>query len=129
MRVVRFYVSLLLLHLSSSSSSCFFSSFVVALSALKRQPPCPVSAGNCEPPRPVFPAGPQTRVTSIATLCGQCSLPVLSAHCSLPDLNRDPLRPAFPAGPQPRPSAASVPCRTSVPRSVPCRTSTATLCG
>ena len=34
-------------------------------------------------------------------------------QCALPDLNHDHPRPVFPAGPQPRPSRPSVPCRTS----------------
>ena len=103
-RVVRFYVSLVLLLLLLLLCVLLL---VVVLSALKRQPPCPV-----------FPAGPALQRprpsgrsvpcrTSTATLCGQCSLP---------DLNGDLLCPAFPAGPQPRPSTLSVPCRTSTAR-------------
>ena len=98
-RVVRFYVSclllppasclVLLLLLSSSSSSSSLSS----LSSLSSRP------------------------CSTATRDPQCSLPDLNhdqpRQCSLPDLNHDHPRPVFPAGPQPRPSTPSVPCRTS----------------
>ena len=88
-RVVRFYVSQLLLLLFVLFSS-FVSSCVVVLSALKRQPRKPsfvvvvLSALNHDHLRSVFPAGP-----------------------------RDRLRSVFPAGPQPQPSELSVPCRAS----------------
>ena len=96
-RVVRFYVRLLLLLL-------LLFCLLLLLRLLRRR--------AVSPPRPVFPVGPQLRPavpsvpcrTSTATLCGQCSVP---------DLNRDPLRPVFPAGPQLRPAVPSVPCRTS----------------
>ena len=110
-RVVRFYVSLLLILL-------LLLLVLLLLRLLLRR-----LAVSSEP-RP-------------SALCVPCrtSTPIVCALCSLPDLNRDRLRSVFPAGPQPRPSALSVPCRTSaasdhlrsvVPAlSVPCRTSTA----
>ena len=109
-RVARFYVSLLLLLLFVLFSS-FVSSFVVVLSALKRQPRQPsfvvvvLSALNHDHLRSVFPAGPQPRSSA---LCVPCRTSTASRH-----VNRDHLSPVFPAGPQPRPSASSVPCRTS----------------
>ena len=140
MRVVRFYVNLLLLLLPL---------FVLLLRRLAvSSEPRPSALCMCSLPdlnrdrlRSVFPAGPQPRPsalsvpcrTSTTTICDQCSLPDLnrdslrsvfpagpqprpSAQCSLPDLNRDHLCSVFPAGPQPRPSARSVPCRTSTAR-------------
>ena len=93
-RVVRFYVSCLLL----SSSPLLLSS-----------PPPPAQ------PRPSTHSG--FCRTSTTTIHAQCSLPDLNhdhhRQCSLPDLNRGYPRPVFPAGPQPRPSTPSVPCRTS----------------
>ena len=64
---------------SSPSSSC------CPVPSVSRQPPCPVSAGNRDHRRSVFPAGPQPRPsllsvpsrTSTATICTQCSLPDL----------------------------------------------------
>ena len=100
-RVVRFYVSCLLL---SSSSS-----LVV--------PP--------RPPRPPAQLRPSTR----SVLC-RTSTTTIHAQCSLPDLNHDHPRPVFPAGPQPRPSTPSVPCRTStasIPAQCSLPTSTTTI--
>ena len=117
-RVVRFYVSclvLLLLLLSSppplvvlllslsSSSSC---------STATRDPQCSLSDLNHDHPRPVFPAGPQPRPSPPSVPC-RTSTTTIHAQCSLLDLNREYPRPVFPAGPQPRPSTPSVPCRTS----------------
>ena len=116
-RVVRFYVSclVLLLLLSSppplvvlllslsSSSSC---------STATRDPQCSLSDLNHDHPRPVFPAGPQPRPSTPSVPC-RTSTTTIHAQCSLPDLNHDHPRPVFPAGPQPRPSTPSVPCRTS----------------
>ena len=108
-RVVRFYVScllllLLLLLLSlSSSSSC---------STATRDPQCSLPDLNREYPRPVFPAGPQPRPSTPSVPC-RTSTTTIPAQCSLPDLNHDHPRPVFPAGPQPRVSTPSVPCRTS----------------
>ena len=83
-RVVRFYVSCLLLssppHLLLISSS---------------SPPPPPRRPPPRPPRPPRPTA--TR----------------DPQCALPDLNHDHHRPVFPAGPQPRVSPPSVPCRTS----------------
>ena len=116
-RVVRFYVSclVLLLLLSSppplvvlllslsSSSSC---------STATRDPQCSLSDLNHDHPCSVFPAGPQPRVSMPSVPC-RTSTMTIHAQCSLPDLNHDHPRPVFPAGPQPRPSTPSVPCRTS----------------
>ena len=86
-RVVRFYVSCLLLPPASSSSSS------------PPRPPRP----PCHPCRPCRPRRPRR----------PCSTATRDPQCSLPDLNHDHPRPVFPAGPQPRPSTPSVPCRTS----------------
>ena len=67
---------------------------------------------NHDHARPVFPAGPQPRVSPPSVPC-RTSTATIPAQCSLPDLNHDHPRPVFPAGPQPRPSTPSVPCRTS----------------
>ena len=77
---------------------------VVVLSALNREPPCPVFLAGpaLQRPRPSGRSVPCR--TSTATCCAQCSLP---------DLNRDHLRSVFPAGPQLRPAVPSVPFRTS----------------
>ena len=104
MRVVRFYVSCLLLPSSPlSSSSC-------STATLDAQ--CSLSDLNHDHPRPVFPAGPQPRPSPPSVPC-RTSTTTIHAQCSLPDLNHDHPRPVFPAGPQPRPSTPSVPCRTS----------------
>ena len=97
MRVVRFYVSLLLLPPAS---------FLLRRSVRRLQPrasrlQCALPDINREPLRAVFPAGPLRRAdtpsvpcrTSTASLCGQ-----------------------FNAGPQLQPSVPSVPCRTSTSR-------------
>ena len=89
MRVVRFYVSCLLL----SSSPL--------LLLLNRDPRCTV-----------FSVGPQPRPSTPSVPC-RTSTTTIPAQCSLPDLNHDHPRPVFPAGPQPRVSTPSVPCRTS----------------
>ena len=112
-RVVRFYVSCLLLPrppppppllLSSSSSSSSLSS----LSSLSSSS----SSSNCDPRSTVFSAGPQPRPSTPSVPC-RTSTTTSHAQCSLPDLNHDQPRPVFPAGPQPRVSTPSVPCRTS----------------
>ena len=115
-RVVRFYVSCLVLLLLSSppplvvlllslssSSSC---------STATRDPQCSLSDLDHDHPRPVFPAGPQPRPSTPSVPC-RTSTTTIHAQCSLPDLNHDHPRPVFPAGPQPRPSTHSVLCRTS----------------
>ena len=89
-RVVRFYVSCLLL-----------SSSPLLLLLLNR-----------DPRRTVFSVGPQPRPSTPSVPC-RTSTTTIPAQCSLPDLNHDHPRPVFPAGPQPRPSPPSVPCRTS----------------
>ena len=90
MRVVRFYVSCLLL-----------SSSPLLLLLLNR-----------DPRRTVFSVGPQPRPSPPSVPC-RTSTTTIPAQCSLPDLNHDHPRPVFPAGPQPRVSTPSVPCRTS----------------
>ena len=89
-RVVRFYVSCLLL-----------SSSPLLLLLLNR-----------DPRRTVFTVGPQPRPSTPSVPC-RTSTTTIPAQCSLPDLNHDHPRPVFPAGPQPRVSTPSVPCRTS----------------
>ena len=89
-RVVRFYVSCLLL-----------SSSPLLLLLLNR-----------DPRRTVFSVGPQPRPSPPSVPC-RTSTTTIPAQCSLPDLNHDHPRPVFPAGPQPRVSTPSVPCRTS----------------
>ena len=84
-RVVRFYVSCLLL----SSSSC-------STAALDAQ--CSLSDLNHDHPRPVFPAGPQPRPSPPSVPC-RTSTTTIHAQCSLPDLNREYPRQVFPAGP------------------------------
>ena len=124
-RVVRFYVSCLLL-LSSpllvssppllSSSSCSTATLDAqwSLSDLNHDHPRPVFPAGPQPrpSPPVFPAGPQPRVSPPSVPC-RTSTTTIPAQCSLPDLNHDHPRPVFPAGPQPRVSPPSVPCRTS----------------
>ena len=85
MRVVRFYVSCLLL----SSSSC-------STATLDAQ--CSLSDLNHDHPRPVFPAGPQPRPSPPSVPC-RTSTTTIHAQCSLPDLNREYPRQVFPAGP------------------------------
>ena len=137
-RVVRFYLSclVLLLLLLSSSSRCPPPLVVLLVLLL-----------NCDSRSTVFSVGPQPRPSTPSVPC-RTSTTTIHAQCSLPDLNHDHPRPVFPAGPhagpQPRPSTPSVPCRTSTtdhprpvfpagpqPRpstpSVPCRTSTTTI--
>ena len=102
-RVVRFYVSCLLL---PPPDSCLV---LLLLSSSPPRPPRP----PCHPCRPCCPRRPRPTATR-------------DPQCSLPDLNHDHPRPVrsgrehlawilavFPAGPQPRPSTPSVPCRTS----------------
>ena len=98
-RVVRFYVSCLLL-----------SSSPLLLLLLNR-----------DPRRTVFSVGPQPRPSTPSVPC-RTSTTTIPAQCSLPYLNHDHPRPVFPAGPQPRPSPPSVPCRTSTttPNLSPC---------
>ena len=121
-RVVRFYVSCLLLPrpplvlLSSSSSPprpprppchpCRPLVVLVVLVVLL------VLLLNCDSRSTVFAAGPQPRPSTPSVPC-RTSTTTIHAQCSLPDLNHDHPRPVFPAGPQPRPSTPSVPCRTS----------------
>ena len=103
-RVVRFYVSCLLLPpclvlLPSSSSPpllLLLSSSSSCSTAIHVSVPCRTS----------------TTTIHVSVPC-RTSTTTLDAQCSLPDLNREYPRPVFPAGPQPRPSPPSVPCRTS----------------
>ena len=78
MRVVRFYVSCLLL------SSPLLSSPLLLL-LLNRDP------------RSVFPAGPPPRPSPPSVPC-RTSTTTIHAQCSLPDLNREYPRQVFPAG-------------------------------
>ena len=102
-RVVRFYVSCLLLLLLLLLVLLLLLLLLLRLLLPRPPPPRP----PCHPCRPC----------STATRDPQCSLPDLNHDhprpVSLPDLNHDHPRPVFPAGPQPRPSTPSVPCRTS----------------
>ena len=66
---------------------------------------------NHDHPLPVFPAGPQPRLSTPSVPC-RTSTTIIHAQCSLPDVNGDHPRPVFRAGPQPRPSTHSVPCWT-----------------
>ena len=67
---------------------------------------------NCDSRSTVFAVGPQPRPSTPSVPC-RTSTTTIHAQCSLPDLNHDHPRPVFPAGPQPRVSMPSVPCRTS----------------
>ena len=108
-RVVRFYVSCLVLLLLLSSPPPL-------LSSSSRCPPplvvLLVLLLNCDSRSTVFSVGPQPRPSTPSVPC-RTSTTTIHAQCSLPDLNREYPRPVFPAGPQPRPSPPSVPCRTS----------------
>ena len=98
-RVVRFYVSCLLL----LSSPLLSSPRLLSSSPLLVSSPLLLL---------LLPAGPQPRPSMPSVPC-RTSTTTIPAQCSLPDLNHDHPRPVFPAGPQPRPSMPSVPCRTS----------------
>ena len=93
-RVVRFYVSCLLL-----------SSSPLLLLLLNR-----------DPRRTVFPVGPQPRPSTPSVPC-RTSTTTIPAQCSLPGLNHDHPRPVFPAGPQPRVSLQVFPAGPHVGRS------------
>ena len=114
-RVVRFYVSCLVLLLLLSSPPPLVVLLVLLL--------------NCDSRSTVFSVGPQPRPSTPSVPC-RTSTTTIHAQCSLPDLNHDHPRPVFPAGPQPRPSPPVFPAgpqpRVSPP-SVPCRTSTTTI--
>ena len=101
-RVVRFYVSCLLLLPASCLPPASSSSFRRLL------PP----AASCRllPPPASFSSSSSTAIHSVRC---RTSNTTIHAQCSLPDLNHDQPRPVFPAGPQPRVSTPSVPCRTS----------------
>ena len=94
-RVVRFYVSCLLLP----------------------RPPLVLLSSSSSPPRPprppCHPCRPLVVLLVSLSSSSSCSTATRDPQCSLPDLNHDHPRPVFPAGPQPRPSTPSVPCRTS----------------
>ena len=110
-RVVRFYVSCLLLLSSSpllssppllSSSSCSTATLDAqwSLSDLNHDHPRPVFPAGPQPrpSPPVFPAGPQPRVSPPSVPC-RTSTTTIHAQCSLPDLNREYPCQVFPAGP------------------------------
>ena len=80
-RVVRFYVSCLLL-----SSPPLLSSSSCSTATLDAQ--CSLSDLNHDHPCPVFPAGPQPRPSPPSVPC-RTSTMTIHAQCSLPDLNRE----------------------------------------
>ena len=100
-RVVRFYVSCLLL-LSSSPLLLLVVLLVVLLVQLRPaihsvlcrtstttiHAQCSLPDLNHDHPRPVFPAGPQPRVSPPSVPC-RTSTTTIHAQCSLPDLNRE----------------------------------------
>ena len=98
MRVVRFYVSCLLLPRPPPPLLLVLLVLLVILVVLV-----------------VLVVLVQLRPAIHSVLC-RTSTTTIHAQCSLPDLNHDQPRPVFPAGPQPRPSTPSVPCRTSTGR-------------
>ena len=105
-RVVRFYVSCLLL----SSSPLLLSSpppaqprpsthsVLCRTSTTTIHAQCSLPDLNHDHPRPVFPAGPQPRPSTPSVPC-RTSTTTIHAQCSLPDLNREYPRQVFPAGP------------------------------
>ena len=112
-RVVRFYVSCLLLRPPASCllppAACLLLLLVLSSSSSPPRPPRPTA--TCDPqrslpdlnhdhPLPVFPAGPQPRASPPSVPC-RTSTTTASIHdqCSLPDLNREYPRQVFPAGP------------------------------
>ena len=112
-RVVRFYVScLLLLPLLLLLLLLVLLLLLLLLLVLLVLLVVSSSSSNCDPRSTVFAAGPQPRSSTPSVPC-RTSTTTIPAQCSLPDLNREYPRPVFPAGPQPRPSTPSVPCRTS----------------
>ena len=102
-RVVRFYVSCLLL---PPPASCFVllllssSSSLSSLSSLSSSSSSSSSSSllNCDPRSTVFSAGPQPRPPTPSVPC-RTSTTTIHAQCSLPDRNHDHPRPVFPAGP------------------------------
>ena len=102
-RVVRFYVSLLLLDLLLF---LFFLLLLLLRLLLRRR------AVSSQAPSAMSSVSRQLRASAASVPC-RTSTASIYALCSLLDLNRDHLRAVFPAGPQPRPSALSVPCQTS----------------
>ena len=123
-RVVRFYVSCLLL-LSSSSPPLLSSPRLLSSPPLLSSSPLLLLLLNRDPRRTVVSVGPQPRPSTPSVPCRTSTTTItasvpcrtstagIPAQCSLPDLNHDHPRPVFPAGPQPRVSMPSVPCRTS----------------
>ena len=93
-RVVRFYVSCLLL----SSSPLLLSSPPPPAQPRPSTHSVSLSDLNHDHPRPVFPAGPQPRPSPPSVPC-RTSTTTIHAQCSLPDLNREYPRQVFPAGP------------------------------
>ena len=128
MRIVRFYVSCLLLLLLVSSSSSSPSS--PPPPPRPPRPPCrPHRPRRPRRPHPIATRDPQYSLPDLTTtIHTQCSLPDLKhdhlpnipcrtstttihAQCSLPDLNREYPCQIFPAGPQPRLPDRSGHCR------------------
>ena len=125
-RVVRFYVSCLLLPrppplLSSSSPPpllllLLVVLLLVVLLVLLVQLRPAIHSVLCRTSTTTIhvsvPCRTSTTTIHVSVPC-RTSTMTIHAQCSLPDLNHDHPRPVFPAGPQPRPSTPSVPCRTS----------------
>ena len=109
-RVVRFYVSLVLLLPFLRLLLRVLLSFSSPTAMMCAQ--CCVPDLNRECVRPVLRVGPQPRMCE-ASVARQTSTAMLCGQCCVPDLNRDHVRPVLRAGPQPRCCAASVACRTS----------------
>ena len=107
MRVVRFYVSCLVL-LSSSPLPLLgvllvqlrpaIHSVLCRTSTTTIHAQCSLPDLNHDHPRPMFPAGPQPRPSPPSVPC-RTSTTTIHAQCSLPDLNREYPRQVFPAGP------------------------------
>ena len=106
-RVVRFYVSCLLL-LPPPASSCLLPPPRPPCRPCRprrprptatRDPQCSLPDLNHDHPRPVFPAGPQPRPATPSVPC-RTSTTTSHAQCSLPDLICEYPCQVFPAGPQ-----------------------------
>ena len=91
-RVVRFYVSCLLLPRPPPPRLLLVLLVLLVLSSLSSSS----SSSNCDPRSTVFSAGPQPRPSTPSVPC-RTSTTTSHAQCSLPDLNHDQPRPVFPA--------------------------------
>ena len=119
-RVVRFYVSLLVLRLFLHLlfllvvlllRPCEFSVACRASTAILWVQ-CGVPNLNRNRVRSVWRAGPQPQSCEVSVAC-RTSTAIVWVQCGVPDLNRDHGRPMVRAGAQPRSWEASVACRTS----------------